>query len=373
MKLWDTFVGKHIRGFAKYAYLASVVVVIFALAVELVLVMGYRDQMELGRSFEAGNVFGQTLAPDDLREGFRDGLWAVPWERYRPNAVFETELSDGTEFSIRINSHGYRTAEFSKIKQEGVTRIIAIGGSTTIQGNTNETTYPAHMERLLKDRFPGETFEVLNLGISGTSSRFWLDRMDELLAFEPDLVLQYNAINDLAWTHMGEYAAEHPWLQNLNRSLLYQSIRPLDPFTFTPYLEQILGNFLAIKERLRAEGVGYVVASFAMPDYRRAPEAFQAYLDADSGRWGAAMNLRRYQALHAIVDHYNSLFKDFVSKHDIAHVLLDEVVRDPAFFVDSCHMTEAGIEAMATAMADGLTGVRGIPRGNPTTGPSSVR
>lgn len=46
-------------------------------------------------------------------------------------------------------------------------RIICIGGSTTFEGSTNNSTYPALLENKLNNYFHCDRIEVLNCGISG--------------------------------------------------------------------------------------------------------------------------------------------------------------------------------------------------------------
>jgi hypothetical protein len=68
----------------------------------------------------------------------------------------------GERFRVEVNSLGFRTHEFAVPKPPGLLRVVCIGGSTTVAGRTNDETYPAHLERMLRARHPGLTIEVLN-------------------------------------------------------------------------------------------------------------------------------------------------------------------------------------------------------------------
>ncbi len=93
------------------------------------------------------------------------------------------------------NSSGFRTKEFEK-KIPDVTRIVTIGDSSTFGwGVDAEYTY----QRLLEDRLhvhSGETrTEILNLGISGHTSRHGLGMFKHYVRnLEPDvLIINYGA------------------------------------------------------------------------------------------------------------------------------------------------------------------------------------
>jgi hypothetical protein len=46
-----------------------------------------------------------------------------------------------------MNSFGFRSPEIEVPKPEGKFRIVCVGGSTTNAGRTNDTTYPALLEK----------------------------------------------------------------------------------------------------------------------------------------------------------------------------------------------------------------------------------
>ena len=91
---------------------------------------------------------------------------------------------------IQINSQGFRTHEFAVPKPAGLVRVVCIGGSTTVAGRTNEETYPRLVEaKLRRPPAAGLPVEVLNPGVSGVSHEHWLDRLDRVFAYDPDVVV----------------------------------------------------------------------------------------------------------------------------------------------------------------------------------------
>ncbi len=127
-------------------------------------------------------VFAQHVFP--LREQlFIDKQWAKPGEGYLKRYV---------------NKLGYRGAEFSPVKPQGVTRILIYGGSFVfdIYASLNQD-WPNQIQMLLHER--GYTnVEVINAGIPGHRSSDSVGRLfTEGHRFDPDFVVLCNTFNDI--------------------------------------------------------------------------------------------------------------------------------------------------------------------------------
>ena len=315
-------------------------------AAELYLTVSARMAAGDVETQRAGNVF---MAARGVEEAWDESLWqpSGAYESYRPNAELEVDI-EGVRHHVKINSHGYRSAEFSVPKPAGRLRILCIGGSTTVQGRTNELTYPAVLERLLEERFPGVDLEVVNLGVSGTQSARWLD--GELFGFEPDIVVQYNAINEIAWNHLVQYAETHPWRARFTRSRLFQKLFPLDATALDEYYAVTIGNFVTLSRACRERGVDYMAGTFAAPSASAAPRDFLRLLDADiSAAWGQPMHLRYYAPFEGLIRRHNELLTRTAAETGLDRVGVDERMSDPSLFIDPCHMTPEGIEDLALA------------------------
>ncbi len=125
-------------------------------------------------------------------------------ERGRSHPVYgwtynPTFRLDDPEVEIHINAHGLRGEEFPLAKPAGEVRILCLGGSTTAGEEVREAeTYPAQLEALLRRRCPGRAIRVINAGVPtydlGRSlTQYALD----LYRLEPDFVTIYHGINDL--------------------------------------------------------------------------------------------------------------------------------------------------------------------------------
>ena len=106
------------------------------------------------------------------------------------------EFEKGTTFRLTSNADGFRTKEFVA-KQSGVTRIVTIGDSSTFGwGVDPDYTYQYLLEQRF-DRHGGGSTEVLNLGISGHTSRHGRAVFERyVLDLDPDLLIISYGAND---------------------------------------------------------------------------------------------------------------------------------------------------------------------------------
>lgn len=279
----------------------------------------------------------------------REELWLERYVRYRPGASFEIAKPGGAQ-RIRINAHGFRGRDFSSAKPPGRLRVAAIGGSTTAQGPSDDATYPARLEAKLRARLPGRAIEVLNLGVSATWSDYWLASDRDLFAFEPDVVVQYDGINDVAFVDLHHWAEAHPWRRVLYRSLLVERLFPPPPESFDALFEVTLRNHLRLARRAREQGAAYVAGAFAMPDPARLSAVQRRYLDHDVTRlWGRALGLRTYAPFHALVARFDARLEARLRERGVPLAPVQRALADPALFTDSCHLSPAGLDALAEA------------------------
>ncbi len=300
--------------------------------------------------YRSGNVF--FAHTPELNAATRS-LWLKPWFKYRPGARAEL-VAGGERFLVEINSRGFRSREFAVPKPPGLVRVVCIGGSTTVAGRSNDETYPAHLERMLRARHPGLALEVLNLGVSGVTTEHWLERIDRVLVFEPDVIVQYQGINDIAWRHLPRFADAHPLRRQAYRSLLAERLSPFPVDEIEPELARTFDTLGAMAEICGKHRIGYLLGTFAAPDLSRASEEFRRHLDVDTEFWTQRFKLRSAASYAAILERYNELFVGFLQRRHLAHVLVHERLADPALFIDSCHFTPEGIRRLAEELRPGV-------------------
>ena len=348
----------------KIAYFIFILIISLGLISELYLVIDRRlSNQEVKKSaLVKDNIFTQRLKRED-DAGIMETLWETPWEKYRANAELDGIIGN-KRISIKINSHGYRTKEFEIEKPKDVYRIICIGASTTYEGITNDTTYPAILDKKLKKRYPGKKFEVLNFGISGSRSYYWISRLDELFKFQPDMIIQYNAVNEISGRYLSRIdntctgRKKLTFIKAFNMSFLYQKIFPLDPSLMDGCFMLTFNIFNQIASESKARGAEYVVGAFAAPDYSKADKIGKDYLDYSVQRtWGKGLYLKYYSSYYNLITRFNSHLRQYANQHNINLVPVDSSVTDPTFFTDVCHMTQQGIEIKAQTFYDGVINI----------------
>ncbi len=114
--------------------------------------------------------------------------------------IYKPAINKVITYSYQNNSLGFRTPERPFSKPAGTKRIIALGGSTTWDGPTNDLTWPAIIKRKLNDYYREKNIkiEVINLGVDAGVSYMSLAILNLFgVHFEPDLVISYDGVNDL--------------------------------------------------------------------------------------------------------------------------------------------------------------------------------
>lgn len=295
-----------------------------------------------------------------LAEANVSPLWEIPGKKYKADVVLDKTIGK-QRYIIKINRYGFRTKEFQMQKPAGIYRIICIGASTTVQGNTNDDTYPAILEKKLNKRYPGLEIEVLNFGISAILSDYWLHDLEGLFKFQPDLIIQYDVVNDICWRYLSwrnntcTNKVRYLLRRGLNLSFLLQKLFPLDVSMFDKCFIQTLHNFKKISSEAESRGVEYLVGSFAAPDYKLASEDFREYLNyIVQNIWGRAFELKYYASYYNLLSRYNSLYYRYVEQNNLHGVFVDKSISNPNLFVDICHMTPEGIEKLADTFYEGV-------------------
>lgn len=85
------------------------------------------------------------------------------------------------------------------LSQKHDLRVVAVGSSSTegIGASAPSRTYPAQLDAILEQRFPGTRIDVVNKGIGGETAAGTLARLDrDVLSLHPDLVIWQLGTND---------------------------------------------------------------------------------------------------------------------------------------------------------------------------------
>jgi len=234
----------------------------------------------------------------------------------------------------------------------GVVRIVFVGGSTTYDG------HPALVASRMDQRFGAGKVEVINMGVSSSSSYTTLLMMTSYLPrWKPHIVVFYEGFNDLMVTHAlslaGIESLRHPGTTSYDFevpprsqglwSLLWP--RAASPAELPWFRQRIflepMENYWSMSRMAWRLGFDFYVSTFAAPDYARLPPKDLDELETNLRYlWPLLGTTARYAAELA---EYNRHVTAFAAASgagliDVAGLLRGGMER----FTDNCHMTALG-------------------------------
>ncbi len=294
-----------------------------------------------------------NLNPDEIVTGPtgqlpEDSRWVVPHFRFKPN------YSGASHPGFSTNSLGFRDAERAVPKPAGTFRIVCVGASTTQEGDNNETTYPALLEKHLREAFPEHMIEVVDAGIPGIATPLHLLRLSDYLALEPDLVIMHMGVNDT----LLKYDA---WLVNALPARL-RSARWFFPSLTAPSLETfkafhreyMIRNLELMSVLFQRQGAAVAFASIAWPDPAAISKEEEQYYNYQGHyTWQfPAFELRTYARY---IEASNILLRETAAAVAGFYIPVAESLHGgTALFTDFCHMTQEGINAKSKIMFDAV-------------------
>jgi lysophospholipase L1-like esterase len=116
-----------------------------------------------------------------------------------------------------VNASGFRGDAIAIAKPPGGIRIFTLGGSTSLGvANTYEETYPFLLQQRLTREFPNVPVEVQNAGVAWHATPHMLANYElRIRQYQPDIVIVYEAINDLyrgfspSWWASGPFTPDY--------------------------------------------------------------------------------------------------------------------------------------------------------------------
>jgi hypothetical protein len=275
-------------------------------------------------------------------------LWKIPWYEYQRGSGFQKKIN-GQDYQARINGLGFRTRDIIIPKPQGSYRIVCIGGSTTMEGQTNNTTYPALLEKRLQAYFNSNRIEVLNCGISGIGASHELEKLPVYLRLEPDMLLEYNFVNDLCGKLFPRWWRKRPlWKRILTNSLFLTDMFPEQLLISKQDAEKEINSFVISKlEKIAVEAarhnVKVVFCSFACPDIAQLNKEEREFFHYNLHRfWQLKISLKTYSNLVAM---YNASLYQLCKKYRLQFIPVGEYLSGGNnYFRDIVHLTGEGIE-----------------------------
>ena len=308
---------------------------------------------------------------------------------YQSWQLYHALVNDTDYFGwISINSQGMRGPEVSSEKQEGTTRLMVVGASTTFdtQVSGDDRTWPARLGYWLTELAPNQQVEIINAGVPGYGVINNVIRLQtELHRLSPDVVLLYQAHNDISCLlrddrlpgretkRPDEIPTDTPWRRWLqHNSLLYNKLkarflwlgvlgqRPSDsadqsddaPRKCGPeQFERDLSLFIAAAKSLGIRPVlAEVVHVSGVGTLAETDSAIRA-------RWSRVRPYAEPDSGLVLYARYAEIARQVAERHAVPFIptqsfgLEGEALYSPA---DPMHFNDAGADLMGRAMAEAL-------------------
>lgn len=282
-----------------------------------------------------------------VREAFHGSLWSEPWKEYLPNASLTyTEL--GKTYQVSINENGFRGGNLVPGGRHGSLSIVCIGGSTTVEGDNDESTYPAYLEKKLRQS--GVAVSVANCGISSLKSSGYDRTINYLInRVHPDLVIEYNAVNDICreliplWRNRLGRPEQLLLKSRFISTFFSNSFIPDDDIIRADIDRYIVANLVTAADTFARHGSKFAVASFTYPSLNSMTGKQYAQLDNNLRYWWNCDHVSYRNYCH-IVDIYNERLRSAFAGSQAIYLPLAESGDFPvSFFNDICHLNDSGI------------------------------
>jgi lysophospholipase L1-like esterase len=153
---------------------------------------------------EYGFRFVRNLRYEHEASEFSDVIYKiVPHSKVEyklhPNIHRESKIAPDRDikWTYTTNSAGYRGKDIPKKKGKDEIRIAFLGDSYTFGWAINDhETYPEQLNALLKKKYPNIPFETVNLAVPGYNTIQQSALLDEVHAYEPDILFLGYVMND---------------------------------------------------------------------------------------------------------------------------------------------------------------------------------
>lgn len=298
------------------------------------------------------------------------------------NLLRPNHKSGGSQQVVVSNSWGLRSPEIPEAKPPGTLRIAVLGASTVMgaYARTNDETFPARLQALLRERVLDRSIDVINAGVVGLGIQQQTRLFESRVArFKPDITVVYPGFNDFAgycqavmreqrWGGRPIVVIGMPsWL--LSIELLLKNtvqvrtppagLRPgvrVETLDMEPFRQRVR----TLLRVLKSSGTSPLISRNARSYRRDQSLAEQQRLSATARFYNPCFNL---DGLHALYERHNDVISEVASSLGVPVLPLDEVLPGgDKHFSDASHFSPLGEKIVAEWLAERLEPLlRGIP------------
>ena len=297
----------------------------------------------------AGVVIVINVNPAMARAEDPDYIWESEYFTYKKHASLPGR-------NVHTNNFGWRGDDVAVPKPTGVFRVICVGGSTTEEGFTSDTTYPGFLRQKLAAEFGEERVDVINCGIPGLNALKEKMRLPDYLFLEPDMAVYYNGVNDICHRLIPEWNAQPGFAKMLLRKSRFfvhhfgRWLLPPDDVIAADIDQKVLAHIRFMQRWFAEHNVPMAVCSFAGPDWsllsREERDYYSYYHQLE---WGGRYS--SFRAYCPVLNIFNERVRAMCKELGVTYIPVAERIRGGAqYFGDICHMRNPGIEQKAEAV-----------------------
>lgn len=272
--------------------------------------------------------------------------WVVPWQEYRKNNHLAKDWW--------TNNVGFWDDDVILPRPAGVFRIVCVGGSTTDEGFTKEECYVDNLERLLNHQFNGKpVIDAVNCGVSGIDSIGECSRTLDYIRIEPNLIIEYNAVNDIChwllpdWADLATRAQRIMQRSHFIERYFNHLLWPNDNEIRNRLRDTVIRNKRIMAEAAREKKITIAFCSFTHPDVPNLTQEEADYYNWDIHHFwqGRYFNFATYCR---VIDLYNEEIKSLCAEMGALYIPLGEEFKGGSrYFGDICHTRPLGMKRKA--------------------------
>ena len=286
---------------------------------------------------------------------------------------------------LHVNSLGLRGLEPRVPNERSAERlrVYCLGSSTTFGwgASSDEATFPAQLEQILKERFPERQIDVVNAGVPGNNSGAELRILKEdLPRLKPDIVILWSGWPD--WTHYLQPEGRsrqsgRDGLEPLRKTNAYRlaeyirdglTPRPqppaFDTFVTRPPLPKFRATVLAkwrgnLEKMIAAcseQQVQVALIGLASP-LRSAVDTWDASTQQQASNRLLTLKDAAPSDLPRSIAEFEAVLKDLQRSPDVIYIPGGELPTSAELYFDGVHMRDAGYRALADKIAVRLINV----------------